>query len=118
MLDDVVLRLATEKEIADVTMPPPEQRPAYQPTDDWRNENGLSFRDMDVTANENMVLKLQVPPLEKATEVHVFFMDNNGKRIPNSLITFSLPASQTAQAIDYPILTSLAATRLRAWFER
>ena len=45
-------------------------------------------------------------------------MDKNGNRIRNSLITFSLPASQTAQAIDYPILTSLSATRLRAWFER
>ena len=65
-----------------------------------------------------MTLKLQIPPLEKKTDVHVFFMDKNGNRIRNSLITFSLPASQTAQAIDYPILTSLSATRLRAWFER
>ena len=117
-LDDVVLRLATEKEIADVTLPPPEQRPAYQPTDDWRNVDGLTIRDMDVAANANMTLKLQVPPLEKATELNVFFMDKDGNRIRNSLITFSLPASQTAQAIDYPILTSLSAVRLRAWFTR
>ena len=118
MMDDVVLRLATEKEIADVTLPPPEQRPAYQPTDDWRTVDGLVIRDMDVAANANMTLKMQVPPLEKATELHVFFMDKDGNRIRNSLITFSLPASQTAQTIDYPILTSFAATRLRAWFAR
>ena len=117
-MDDVVLRLATEKEIADVTLPPPEQRPAWQPSDEWKTENGLSFRDMDVAANANMTLKLQVPPLEKATELHVFFMDKDGNRIRNSLITFSLPASQTAQTIDYPILTSFTATRLRAWFAR
>jgi exodeoxyribonuclease-3 len=117
-LDDVVLRLATEKEIADVTLPPPEQRPAWQPTDDWRNVDGLAIRDMDVAANANMMLKLQVPPLEKATELNVFFMDKDGNRIRNSLITFSLPASQTAQAIDYPILTTFATTRLRAWFAR
>ena len=65
-----------------------------------------------------MTLKLQVPPLEKATEIHVFFMNKDGNRIHNSLITFNLPASQTPQAIDYPILTSFTATRLRAWFAR
>ena len=80
--------------------------------------DGLTIRDMDIAANANMTLKLQVPPLEKATELHVFFMDKDGNRIRNSLITFSLPASQTAQAIDYPILTSLSAVRLRAWFTR
>ncbi|MBR6058333.1 MAG: carbohydrate binding domain-containing protein [Victivallales bacterium] len=114
MLDDVVLRLATEKEIADVTMPPPEQRPAFQPTADWRDADDLVIRDMDVAPNTNMTLSLTVPPLDKPASIKVFFMNNNGNRIPNSLITFNLQPNKEAQSINEPILTSLAATRLRA----
>ena len=114
MLDDVVLRLATEKEIADVTMPPPEQRPAFQPTADWRDADGLVIRDMDVPPNANMTLSLTVPPLDRAASVKVFFMDKNGNRIPNSLITFNLQPNPNTQAINAPILTSFSAMRLRA----
>ena len=95
-------------------MPPPEQRPAFQPTADWRDADDLVIRDMDVAPNTNMTLSLTVPPLDKPASIKVFFMNNNGNRIPNSLITFNLQPNKEAQSINEPILTSLAATRLRA----